>query len=256
MTYLNRLLIALTCASVLMTNVLIRAQAGTPEERAFQVATIKPSDTEENGEIAVRGSQFITSDTTVSDLISFAYNLHKRQIVGGPAWLFKQRYDLHASIGDPKTGSTHVREMVAVLLRERFGLAFTRGTRVMPVLSISQPQGTLKLKNSESNLASGASIGFTGPGSIGVRNATLTEFAGLIQRYIADLPVINDTAIMGKYDFTLLWNPDMLGNSGAKMEDRPNLNEAFREQLGLTLSKRDEAAPILIVSHVNQPSPN
>lgn len=85
MTHLNRLLIASTYASVLMTNVLIRAQAGTPEEKAFQVTTIKPSDTEENGEIAVRGSQFITSDTTVSDLISFAYNLHKRQIVGGPA---------------------------------------------------------------------------------------------------------------------------------------------------------------------------
>ena len=42
----------------------------------------------------VRGRNFSTINTSLSDLITFAYGLHARQITGGPAWLESEKYDL------------------------------------------------------------------------------------------------------------------------------------------------------------------
>ena len=51
----------------------------------FEVATIKPSNPNTPGRLfTVKGRQVITINTTLSDLITFAYELHARQITGGP----------------------------------------------------------------------------------------------------------------------------------------------------------------------------
>ena len=55
---------------------------------SFDVATIKPSDPSAQGKLfTLRGRQVLTINTTVSDLIAFAYQLHPQQIAGGPGWL-------------------------------------------------------------------------------------------------------------------------------------------------------------------------
>jgi aspartyl protease family protein len=61
------------------------------------VATIKPSKPETQGKgILVRGRQLSTVNTSLSDLISFAYGLHARQVTGAPAWIETEKYDLLA----------------------------------------------------------------------------------------------------------------------------------------------------------------
>src|SRR5262245_51116277 len=54
----------------------------------FEVATIKPARPEGRFSILVNRSGMLnTTQTSLSDLIKFAYGLHPRQITGGPTWL-------------------------------------------------------------------------------------------------------------------------------------------------------------------------
>jgi len=63
----------------------------------FEVATIKPSKPEERFSLLVNRSGLLTTtNTSLSDLIKFAYDLHPRQIKG-PAWLETEKYDVTGS---------------------------------------------------------------------------------------------------------------------------------------------------------------
>jgi hypothetical protein len=64
----------------------------------FEVATIKLSEPGKPGKgFMVRpGRRFVTVNTSVSDLISFAYGMHANQITGGPDWLSTGKYDISA----------------------------------------------------------------------------------------------------------------------------------------------------------------
>ncbi len=64
---------------------------------SFDVVTIKPNDsgaTSMQG-LNVRGRNFTTRASSLDDLIKFAYGVHARQIVGGPEWIDKDRYDIN-----------------------------------------------------------------------------------------------------------------------------------------------------------------
>jgi len=62
----------------------------------FEVATIKPSDTSSpHGTfLTSRGRHSIAYNFTVIALISFAYGIHVRQIVGGSASLLQTHFDI------------------------------------------------------------------------------------------------------------------------------------------------------------------
>ena len=54
----------------------------------FEVATIKPSKPDTPGKMfRVNGRHLSTLNTTLDDLIIFAYGVHVKQIVNGPPWL-------------------------------------------------------------------------------------------------------------------------------------------------------------------------
>ena len=57
----------------------------------FEVATIKPSNPATQGFSILVGrggnNLFTTTNTTLNDLIIFAYGLHKQKITGAPGWV-------------------------------------------------------------------------------------------------------------------------------------------------------------------------
>src|SRR5262249_27892065 len=63
----------------------------------FEVSTIKPAKPEGRFSITVNRSAMLnTTSTSLRDLMQFAYDLHPRQITGGPAWLESDKYDITA----------------------------------------------------------------------------------------------------------------------------------------------------------------
>lgn len=60
----------------------------------FEVATIKPSNPNNDGvDFRNEGRHVSTHNTTLIALISYAYGVHEKQIVGGPEWLSTSKYD-------------------------------------------------------------------------------------------------------------------------------------------------------------------
>jgi uncharacterized protein (TIGR03435 family) len=80
-------------------------------------------------------------------LIRQAFRVQDSQIVGGPAWLEADRYDIEAKTGSPeKLSRDQLGPLMQNLPAERFGLKFHRETREMPVLALLVEKGGPKLK--------------------------------------------------------------------------------------------------------------
>jgi uncharacterized protein (TIGR03435 family) len=86
-----------------------------------------------------------------------------------------------------------------------------------------------------------------------------------MQAAVLDRPVINQTELAGRYDFTLKWTPDdsQFSGMGAKIppptdnaDAPPNLYTAIQEQIGLKLDATKGAAEVLVIDKVEKPSAN
>ena len=233
----------------------------------FEVATIKPGKPETQGKgFMVRGRRFSTVNTSLSDLIMFAYGLHARQITAGPAWLEKDKYDLTAQPdGEGQPNDKQWKTMVQKLLADRFKLTFHRDKKELSVYAIVVGKTGPKLTKSEGDPNGLPSLFFRGVGVLPGRNATMADFAGVMQSAVLDRPVVDQTELPGRYDFTLTWTPDesQFGGLGVKVppptDDAaapPDLFTAIQLQLGLKLESTRAPVEILVIDRVEKPSEN
>ena len=97
------------------------------------------------------------------------------------------------------------------------------------------------------------------------RNATMAEFAGVMQSAVLDRPVVDQTGLPGRYDFLLRWTPDefQFGGLGIRVpppadnaDAPPDLYTAIQQQLGLKLESTKAPAEVLVIEHVEKPSEN
>jgi uncharacterized protein (TIGR03435 family) len=234
---------------------------------AFEVATIKPSKPDAPGKgFIVRGRQFSTLNTTLSDLITFAYGLHARQITSGPDWLEQDKYDLLAEPdGEGQPNINQWKTMLQKLVADRFKLVFHRDKKELSVYALVVVAKTgAKLTPSESNGNTIPALIFRGLGNLPARNATMADFAGVMQSAVLDRPVVDQTGLAGRFDFTLLWTPDQseFGGLGVRVPpppvDDPNappgLFTAIQEQLGLKLDSTKAPVDVLVIDHVEHPT--
>ncbi len=234
---------------------------------AFEVATIKPSRPEAQGKIfQVRGRHFATINTSLSDLITFAYGLHPRQITGGPSWIESEKYDLGAQPeGEGQPSGRQWKVMVQILLADRFKLTFHRDKKELSVYAIVVGKSGPKLTKSEGDPNGLPGLFFPRLGVLNGRNATMADFAGVMQSAVLDRPVVDQTELAGRFDFTLTWTPDefQFGGLGVKAQPPadnaaapPDLFSAIQEQLGLKLASTKAPVDIVVVDSVEKPSGN
>ena len=234
---------------------------------AFEVATIKPSRPEAQGKIfQVRGRHFATINTSLSDLITFAYGLHPRQITGGPSWIESEKYDLGAQPeGEGQPSGRQWKVMVQKLLADRFKLTFHRDKKELSVYAIVVGKSGPKLTKSEGDPNGLPGLFFPRLGVLNGRNATMADFAGVMQSAVLDRPVVDQTELAGRFDFTLTWTPDefQFGGLGVKAQPPadnaaapPDLFSAIQEQLGLKLASTKAPVDIVVVDSVEKPSGN
>lgn len=233
----------------------------------FEVATIKPSPPDQPGKLfTVRGRQFVTINTTLSDLITFAYGVHARQVTNAPSWIEVDKYDITAQPdGTGQPNDRQWKTMMQKLLRDRFQLAFHRDKKDLSVYAITVTRTGHKLTKSQGDPNGLPSLLFRGLGNLPAMNASITDFAGVMQAAVMDRPVVDQTGLTGKWDFQLQWTPDEFQFAGLGVRPPaptnnpaapPDLYTAFKEQLGLELKGATAPADVLVVDKVAKPSDN
>jgi bla regulator protein blaR1 len=233
---------------------------------SFEVATIKPSNPGTPGKLfTVRGRQVMTINTTVNDLVAFAYGVHARQIVRGPGWLETDRFDI---TGQPDVegvpNQVQLRRLVQKLLADRFKLTFHREQQELSVYAlVVGPKGPT-LTRSSADPSGLPSLLFRGLGSLPASNAAMADLATAMQTAVLDRPVVDRTGLAGRYDFTLTWTPDetQFASMGIKVPPpapdatAPGLFTAVQEQLGLKFDPTKAPVDVIVIDRVEHPSPN
>lgn len=235
----------------------------------LEVATIKPSQPGRQGKaFGFRGGQVLTVNTNMNDLIAVAYGLHTKQIVGGPDWFGSEMFDIN---GKPDTpGQPDIKQMgimVQKLLADRFALKFHHEQRELSVYAVRLASGGPKMTVAGAN--DQQAFFFRGLGDLIVRDMTMAEFATWMQGSVMDKPVVDQTGLKDKYDFTLKWTPDdsqfaqfrgavtpTPPPAGDNPNAPPSLYTAVQEQLGLKIEATKAMDDVIVIDHVEQPSPN
>lgn len=234
----------------------------------FEVATIKPSKPDARGRgFGARGRQFKTFNTSLADLISYAYGCHPKQLIDAPDWVNTEKYDITAQTdGEVPDDRQQLKTMWQNLIAQRFKLAFHHDKKEPSVYVLRVAKTGPKLTKSEGDPNSLPTQGFRQFGALKVQNATMGEFANqILQNTVLDRPVVDQTALTGRWDFTLNWTPDdsQFASFGVKMpppsdgaDAPPNLFTAIQEQIGLKLESGKALTDVLVIDHVQRPTDN
>jgi uncharacterized protein (TIGR03435 family) len=258
----------------------------------FEVAVIKPNNYEEQpGGFTVRGCSDDMTDS-LQHFIQAAWDLDLNQtddVVGLPKWGASDHYDIQArasaeDLVQLPNGKRQIQleqacQMLRQLLIERFGVEAHREERLGTGYNLESAGPKLKPANpsERTQCVWGPVPGekdprFANPILDDVfhcQNITLAEFGRQLPFFSLGMifsPVLDDTGLQGRYDFTLSFTERDRPQSASSVTNAsapadPNgaisLSEAIRHQLGLKLEKVRRPVPVLVIDHINRlPSDN
>jgi uncharacterized protein (TIGR03435 family) len=239
-------------------------------EPGVDVATIKPND---SGAMSMqvltfRGRNLITVNSSLADLMMFAYGVQMKQIIGAPDWIQRDRYDVNATPDVEGTPTAdQVRIMIRKLLADRFQLKFHHDKRELSafVLTVGKDGSKLKPAQPNGNLH-GVGMQSARTGALMfANNAPISAFTSFLQSLVLDRPVVDQTGLTGRYDMTVTFtlddslfngHPPAFPKPADGVEPAPNLFEAIQQQLGLKLTAEKIQVDVLAIDHVEKPSAN
>jgi uncharacterized protein (TIGR03435 family) len=254
------------------TGVFAQLPAIRPAPGAFEVATIKPTAPDWQGGAYFTmqgGHRFVVQNYTLKSLVGAAWNLPTRLISGGPTWVDSERFDIVAeTAGSVRPNVDEQMSMLQKLLIDRFQLRFHRQEKEMPIYTLTVANNGPKMKKSEGEPFDGrpALVFRLFPerrALLPVRDATMAEFAAVLQHGPVDRPVVDKTTLTGRYDFDLDWAPNE-DEFGGMMSTRPPLADdsakpdlfAAIQQLGLRLLSTRGPVETFVIDNSERPSDN
>lgn len=235
---------------------------------AFEVATIKPTppDARAGRYITMQGTnRFIVKYYTLKLLIAAAYNLSPKVVSGGPAWVDSDHFDIVAETpGDKQPARPEQMAMLRSLLADRFKLSFHREQKEFSIYALELAKDGPKLKKSTAPATDPAQlISAVYPQRIHLpaKNATMDDFASLLQRALLDRPVVDRTGLAGRYDFDLDWAPDETQFGGEVPvapadAQAPPFFTAIQQQLGLRLEAMRGNVQAFVIDRAEPPGAN
>jgi uncharacterized protein (TIGR03435 family) len=209
----------------------------------------------------LHGDRYLLHNASMVDMIALAYGLEADNVLGGPAWLDLDRFDVSARA--PRgTSADDVKLMVRSLLADRFKLVLHSETQPKPSYVLRVDKVTPTLKQAEDGEALAIEEHHTPtdnpPGvpayySLTCHSVSMTRFREILQGYGANYinkPVVDATGLQGSWDFDLHW-------TSKPSSDGLSIFTAVKDQLGLKLALEKYPTPVVIVDSVNQkPTPN
>ena len=270
---------------------------------SFEVATIKRNVSAQdaaNGRVGVAykpGGQIIATNAPLRLLIQFAYAAHdspfqghsspllSSQVVGGPAWIDSDGYNIDAKPG-ADTDQKHAWLMLQTLLADRFRLTLHRETRELPVYNLTAKKSGLKLPPPKDTKCVSFPFGTTPqpvPGTsdcgyvplflsstslwMSGRKLHMADLTRELARTMGE-PVLDKTGFTGEFDLNLNYTDEDTTKSpgstapydpgGNPLQAHPDLSIVFAamDQLGLKLEPAKGPVEVLVVDHAERPSPN
>ena len=230
--------------------------------------------------------------------VSFAYRMTDGQRSAfqatAPSWVLQDRFDLKAKTEKVAVTKDELRLMMRSLLAERFGLVMHFEERTVPVFAMQLTKPGVPGPRLRPHAADGCSRAVPGPDTVAgpaqseavdggypricggllmLDDSTPTHFhigardipIGLISNALSswgDLgrPVINQTGLVGNYDFALEFTPKRgdppPGSAAPSDAEEPNFLEAIKKQLGLKLEAQKQPVQVLVLDHIDHPSEN
>jgi uncharacterized protein (TIGR03435 family) len=211
-----------------------------------------------------------------------AYRLPESRVLGGPAWLDTDRFDIVATATGDGITSDVIRQMLRTALAGRFGLMLHNETKQMAIYSLvlARSDATLgpNLRRSSADCTDRKSEVVGGrvqrgvlvsqaPTSASLRGggASFTEFVRLLSDFL-ERPLIDNTGLYGAFDLELQFTAVRGALPGAASpgglatapgtDDIPSIFTAVQEQLGLKLNATTGSAEVLVIDRVTPPSEN
>ncbi len=236
------------------------ATAQTPKP-AFEVASVKyrgdqplaipPTKTAPN--------EFYRSGETVAVLIRLAYGLHPFQLVGGPDWIRKGFFEIHAKAAEAASAE-QMQLMLQSLLEERFKLVVRKEQREMEVyaLRVAQGDGRVGPKLSKCDPASvWKSLPVPSPYARMFRGQCVP--VGSIARAASEAMnalVIDKTGLTGLWTYWIYYGPPAPPPGLKPYENVLPFEAAMRHELGLNLESTRGPVDVLVIDSVQRPTEN
>ncbi len=217
-----------------------------------------------------RAGRYEIHDATMLDLVKTAYGVDPDTVVGGPAWLEFDHFDVIAKAPQATSPET-IKLMLQALLADRFKLVVHKDTRPIQGFVLSVGKGKPKLKEADGSGEPGCqpqpppprSPGSIPVNAVSCRNVTMEEFAPMLRQMVQEFgptlgqtdgylpgPVLNSTGLKGAWDFDLKWTSKrLLRVPGA---DGVTIFDAVDKQLGLKLEPAKVPMPALVVDSANE----
>jgi uncharacterized protein (TIGR03435 family) len=241
------------------------------------------------------GGLFSATSIKLPNYILFAYKLTASQGTAMtqqlPPWTNSYRFDVQARAdGNPSTDQ--MRLMMQSLLAERFKLKAHFETRQLPAFGVALEKAGRTGARLVVHSADPPCTSAPAPGSPPPADPTaLPNFCGtptcltvsgqgglhlrcaardmtmdqIVQTLLAasgqdlDRPLSNQTGLSGRFDFSLEWTPQFRGPlpPGVQLDETGlTFVEALNAQLGLKLVPQTAPLNVLVIDHVEEPSPN
>jgi uncharacterized protein (TIGR03435 family) len=254
----------------------VSAQPQTP--LAFEVASVKPSGPQSfHGTDGGPGSSspelFRAGSAPLRLLICIAWNIDCYFQISSKASLDKGEFDIVARV---LAGATkeQFRVMLQNLLIDRFGLKMHIESKEFPAYEMIVTKSGLKLKEAvpgETNLQHDGEIGWPvlppnratmaalnsisgGYQLVRIRaqQQALAQLAKMLQSGSDEPPIVDQTGLSAKYNFTLEYVKDPLGATPDSPPPAPLLTTALQQQLGLQLVSKRLPFDVVVVESVKQ----
>lgn len=232
------------------------AQAAPPPQ--FDVSTVKPSSPDEGGSDGINTGHGVADarNVTLQRCIIGAYAIGPHQVVGGPDWVYTDRWDILAKSDQPIDDDDILNQMLQALLADRFQLSLHRETKILPAYVLEVDKRGPKMEHADpGDSDTNTSTTNTGRVRIDVKHTNMDAFAQILARKM-DLPVVNQTGLAGIFNFKLQWTLDSAPPSDRQTADNVSIYAALPEQLGLRLRTAKAPVEVLVIDHVEKPSPN
>jgi uncharacterized protein (TIGR03435 family) len=241
---------------------LLLASACWAQQPQFEVASVKPSRPDAIGSNFNRraGGGIEAINVSLKELIVFAYDIREQQLVGGPAWLDKDRYDVLAKPQENDNPTSvkrafeedfrQIRLKMRSLLADRFQLVVHNETRQLPIYVLVVAKGGPHLTPSTSE---GLTI-HNQKGRVECKKVTMKQFAENSLTNRMGRTVVDKTGLTGEYDFDFRYAEDQAASSPDS--DLPDFLTALREQLGLRLEGQQGPVDVIVIDRAEKASAN